>query len=200
MERKVIGTILGVVALIVVVAGSTAAWFTWQSTEGQKTNVSFVTTRARHAGAGGAKHGNINEASSTLTGTLTPVANKSDGLVKTFTVTKSASFSPNVYLSFTMTLTAFPAGLAHQSLKWEFVSVGSGETTLGSGNLASASQGDSIKLLTSPATRHQLGSTTNTYKLYIWIDGTQSNPSSMQNQDYTFTITIDGTDNASAGL
>lgn len=36
MERKVIGTILGVVALIVVVAGSTAAWFTWQSTEGQK--------------------------------------------------------------------------------------------------------------------------------------------------------------------
>ena len=33
-----------------------------------------------------------------------------------------------------------------------------------------------------------------------WIDGTQSNPSSMQNQDYTFTITIDGTDNASAGL
>ena len=123
-----------------------------------------------------------------------------DGLVKTFTVTKSASFSPNVYLSFTMTLTAFPAGLAHQSLKWEFVSVGSGETTLGSGNLASASQGDSIKLLTSPATRHQLGSTTNTYKLYIWIDGTQSNPSSMQNQGYTFTITIDGTDNASAGL
>ncbi|MGN1324250.1 MAG: hypothetical protein ACI4VR_03530 [Bacilli bacterium] len=195
MERKVIGTILGVVALIVVVAGSTAAWFTWQSTEGQKTNVSFTVS-----GLSDTVQTNINESSSTLTGTLTPVANKSDGLVKTFTVTKSASFAPNVYLSFTMTLTAFPAGLAHQSLKWEFVSVGSGETTLGSGNLGSASQGDSIKLLTSPATRHQLGSTTNTYKLYIWIDGTQSNPSSMQNQDYTFTITIDGTDNASAGL
>ena len=116
MERKVIGTILGVVALIVVVAGSTAAWFTWQSTEGQKTNVSFTVS-----GLSDTVQTNINEASSTLTGTLTPVANKSDGLVKTFTVTKSASFSPNVYLSFTMTLTAFPAGLAHQSLKWEFV-------------------------------------------------------------------------------
>lgn len=197
MEKRVIGTILGVVALIVVVAGSTAAWFTWQSTETQKTAVNFTVS--------GLTDDTITTnvaAEGTLTGTLTPVANKTNGVIKTFTVTKDAAFANDVYLSFTLALTTFPSGLSHQSLRWEFVSVGanSTETTLGSGNFSGKSQGDNIKLLTSPATRHTLATGTNSYKLYIWIDGTQSNPAAMQNQTYSFTLTIDGTDQAGAAL
>lgn len=195
-QKKVIATILGVVALIVVVAGTTAAWFTWQTTSGQQTAVGFTV-----AGLTDTISTNANEASSTLTGTLTPVNNKNNGLVKTFTVTKTAGFAGNAYLSFTLGLTTFPAGLSHASLKWQFVSVvDSVETTLGNGDFSGQTQGGSFKLLTSPATRHTLTTATNTYKLYIWIDGTQSNPSTMQNQDYNFTLTIDATDNQAAAI
>lgn len=193
MQKKLVGTILGVVALIVVVAGTTAAWFTWQSTT--DTNVTFTV-----AGLDDAISTNIS-ASGTLSGTLTPVSSKANGVIKSFKVEKDASlYADPVYLSFTLALTSFPSGLSHASLKWEFVSVsGTTETTLGSGNFASKKQGDTIKLLTSPASRHTLN-TTNNYKLYIWIDGTMDNPSTMQSATYKFTLTIDGTSESTAGI
>lgn len=192
MQKKLVGTILGVVALIVVVAGTTAAWFTWQSTT--DTNVTFTV-----AGLDDAISTNMS-ASGTLSGTLTPVASKANGVIKSFKVEKDASlYADPVYLSFTLALTTFPSGLSHASLKWEFVSVsGTTETTLGSGNFAGKTQGDTIKLLTSPASRQTLN-TTNNYKLYIWIDGTMDNPSTMQSATYKFTLTIDGTSEFTAG-
>ena len=197
MEKKLVGTILGVVALIVVVAGTTAAWFTWSSDT--TTDVSFtvaglsddvITTNVSAAG--------------TLTGTLTPVGSKANGVIKTFKVTKdNTKYADPIYLSFTLALTSFNSGLAHASLKWEFVSVsGSNETTLGSGNFASNKQGDTVKLITLPngaPVRHTLTGENN-YKLYIWIDGTMDNPYEMQSKDYKFTLTIDGTSEPNAGI
>jgi len=194
MQKKLLGTILGVVELIVVVAGGTAAWFTWSSTTEQQTSVTFTVS-----GLTDAITTTVNE-SGTLTGTLTPVANKTSGVVKSFSVSKSAAFEPTVYLSFTLQLTTFPASLADPSLKWELVNVVSGsETSLGSGNFSGLTQGGQIKLLNTLGTRHTLTGTNN-YKLYIWIDGTMTNDSSMQDQNYKFNLVIDATDQANAGI
>ena len=57
-----------------------------------------------------------------------------------------------------------------------------GNNKLGSGYFDSKSQGDSIRLFRDK----EINSTTSTYKLYIWIDGNQENPSTMMNQDFVF--------------
>jgi hypothetical protein len=81
------------------------------------------------------------------------------------------------------------SGLKDKSLVWELYE---GSTKVGNGNFASATQGSVITL----ASNRAINATAKTYKLYIWIDGQQANPSGMMNQAYEFVLSANATDQA----
>jgi len=181
------------IALVVVIAGATFAWFTWNSGEGEETEIGFVVqgltdeTITSEDEDGNDTLG----AEASITGAdLYPTQTKEEGIIKTFTLTKTI----DVYMraDFTLILDTFPTGLAHESFKWVLTeSTTEGETQVGTGDFDGKVQGNEIAL----ATNLELTTTGNTYKLYLWIDGANyDNPTAMQGQDFSFTLRVDATD------
>lgn len=183
--KKVLGTILGVVALIVAVSGLTFAWYTWQTTDAQQTGVSFTV-------AGITDCITESSASTDVTGTsaLIPVSSKEQGFAKAVKLESTCTMATNA--TFTLTLTTFPEALQDASFKYDFVD-GAG-TTIASGNFANAKQGDVITLGDPQALA---ASSSATFTLYLWIDGTENSgvtPNEMQNQTYLFNLAATVTD------
>ena len=92
-----------------------------------------------------------------------------------------------MYIDLNLDLVTFPSNLAEESLVWEIYK---GNTKINGGNFSGKTQGDTIKLFNG----QEINSTTSTYKLYIWIDGNQENPSAMMNQNFVFHLNASVTD------
>ena len=177
MKKKIIVISL---VLCIVIIGLTYAWFTWQSPN--RTTISVL-------GGSGSIIVNYDGGPNISGIKLIPASSKeraeSDGTGVGKTITASAT--DTVYMDLNMTLETFPQALSHQSLKWEIYN---GNTKVGEGNFANKNQGDVINLFSGET----ITTTTSTYKLYIWIDGLQSNPNTMQNQDFKFVLSAEATD------
>lgn len=177
--KRILGTILGVVALIVAVSGLTFAWYSWQTTTQQNTGVTFSVIGITDC---------ITEGTATNDATgnsaLIPVSAKEKGYAKSIQLSSTCTIDTNA--SFALTLTTLPNALKDSAFKYEFVN-GAGQT-LASGNFATATQGDVITL----ATNQVLASSRSaTFTLYLWIDGTEHSgvtPDVMQNQTYLFEL------------
>ena len=92
-----------------------------------------------------------------------------------------------MYLTLNLDLKTFPTALADKSLVWEIYK---GTTKIDNGNFSGLQQDDSITLFDGEL----INSTTSTYKLYIWIDGNQDNPSEMMNQSFVFHLNANATE------
>ena len=165
---------------MIVTLGITYAWWSWTNTN--NTNVSFTIEGATITYNAG---NNITGAN------LIPVSSKEKGETDGTAVTKTITASANktMYLTLNMTLTTFPSNLADSSFVWEIYK---GNDKIGNGNFSNKAQGDTITLFTN----QEINSTTSTYKLYIWIDGNQTNPNTMMNQDFVFHLNANVTDEA----
>ena len=164
--------------LVVLSIGISFAWFRWQSST--NTNVSFTIEGATITYNGGDDITNIK---------LIPVSSKEKGEADGTGVAKTITASSNktMYIDLNLDLVSFPSALAEQSLVWEIYK---GDTKLGNGNFSGKQQGDTIKLFSD----QEINSTTSTYKLYIWEDGLQDNPNTMQNQSFVFHLNASVTD------
>ena len=177
-KHKVIGTVVGVLAFIALIAGLTYAWYTWQSAD--NTNISFTV-------------GGVDitfEAGSDITSSkLRPVSAKGIGAEEGYSIEKTITASSPItaYLNLYLTLETLPEGLKDESFKWELYK---GEELINSGNFKEETQGNKLTI----AENQQITSETVTYELYIWIDGTMPNPSTMQNQTFKFLLSADATD------
>lgn len=185
--KKVFGTILGVVALIVIVTSLTYAWYTWQSASDEATGVTFTVQGLTDCITS-------EEAATTTTGssTLIPVSNKSKGYSKA--VKLSSTCSTTAKATFSLALTSLSTDLIDTSFKYAFVN-GAG-TTISEGNFGSSKQGDVINL--TPTAQDLAANSSGTYTLYLWIDGTEHDgvtPNKMQKQPYSFNLTASVTDN-----
>lgn len=172
MNKKIV--VLLAVLVIALVSGSTYAYYTYTSAS---TAINFVVNNATIT----------YNASGNLSKNLIPTASRTNtnNIIRTITVTPSGA---NTKFSLFLLLTTFPTTLKDASFKW---AVYSGTTTLlTSGNFASATQGSTITLLSDVALT---AGTTATYTLYIWIDGTLSNPSTMQSQTFLFNLNASAT-------
>ncbi len=178
--RRAISTIVAVVALIVVVSGITFAWYSWSSNEAQQTGVVFTVIGA-----------SVEESvSSSGDENLIPVASKTSGYVTTVTLTGSST----LYVDFTLKLTTLPSALIDTSLKYELVKYTTEDVTISgaSGNFSGKTQGSTITLASDQTI-------TGTYKLYLWIDGTDHSgvtPAGMQGQTYSFNLIANVTNQA----
>ena len=176
-KKKII--IIGIL-LITLTLGITYAWWNWNSSN--NTNVTFTIDGATVTYNAGNNISGIK---------LIPVSSKEKGVTDNTAAYKEITASANstMYLTLNLDLTTFPSALADQSLVWEIYK---GTTKIGNGNFANKAQGDTISLFTN----QEINSTQSLYKLYIWIDGNQDNPSAMMNQSFVFTLNAEATDEA----
>ena len=178
-KHKIIGTIVGVLAFIALIAGLTYAWYTWQSPD--RTNVTFTV---------GGVDVTFDAGSDITSSKLRPVSTKEVGVEKGYAIEKTitASSPTTAYLNLYLTLETLPNGLKEESFIWEIYK---GTELVSKGNFKNNNQGDKITI----ASNQKIESVTSTYKLYIWIDGENyGNPETMQNQTFKFVLNADASD------
>ena len=178
-HRKKFYIIFGILCVIAAISGGTLAWYTWQSSN--NTTVSFTV---------GGVDVTFDAGSDITSSKLRPVSTKEVGVEKGYAIEKTITASSPVtaYLNLYLTLETLPNGLKEESFIWEIYK---GTDLVGKGNFKNNNQGDKITI----ASNQKIESATSTYKLYIWIDGTNfANPETMQNQTFKFVLNADASD------
>ncbi len=178
-HRKKFYIIFGILCVIAAISGGTLAWYTWQSSN--NTTVSFTV---------GGVDVTFDAGSDITSSKLRPVSTKEVGVEKGYAIEKTITASSPVtaYLNLYLTLETLPNGLKEESFIWEIYK---DNALVGKGNFKNNNQGDKITI----ASNQKIESATSTYKLYIWIDGTNfANPETMQNQTFKFVLNADASD------
>lgn len=166
-----------VLTLIVIVSSTTYAWYSWNSTT--NTTVDFVINSSIQISV---------NAGTNITGkTLYPVTDYTD---ETYAITKVITSqllnnSTNSTFNLKLNVVSLSDNLKVSSFKWKLLK---NNTSVSSGNFYGKSAGNTIDLIT-----NQTASTTkDTYKLYIYLDGSVDNDISMTNGTYNFKIIASG--------
>jgi len=224
-KKKMFGTMIGVLAFVAVIAGVTYAWFAWQSedTTISGTTGTFNINYVQGANIGTTEAGEPITPSTTKEGgvsTVFSISKDTASLHGKATLTLNideiapelavAGMKWEVYKSTSGTTiddaTYSDTALATGDFSTITVTEACSDTSLTTEEECLAVEGntwdvtgfnpESITLFTN----EQLNDVVTFYKLYIWIDGTMTNDSSMQDQNYKFNLVIDATDQANAGI
>ena len=171
------------IAIIITSIGVAFGYFVWNSTT--NTDISFTV------------EGAIVELSdgSDITGAnLMPVASYTNGgkdvVKKDIKIKLKDTVTSDVTVNFKLKINSIDSGLKHSSFKYNLVNASG--TSISSGDFATSKAGDSISLLSLSSTNGTLTTSLTGYTLYIYIDGTVDNPSSMMNQSFDFSFVVDG--------
>ena len=170
-------------AVIITGIGVSFGYFIWNSAN--NTDISFTVEGAVVELSDGA---DIKGAS------LMPVINYttggSDVVKKDIKIKLKNNVTSNVTVDFKLKINSIDSGLKHSSFKYNLVNASG--TSISSGDFATSKAGDSISLLSLSSTNGTLTTSLTGYTLYIYIDGTVDNPSSMMNQSFDFSFVVDG--------
>ena len=170
-------------AVIITGIGVSFGYFIWNSAN--NTDISFTVEGAVVELSDGA---DIKGAS------LMPVINYttggSDVVKKDIKIKLKNNVTSNVTVDFKLKINSIDSGLKHSSFKYNLVNASG--TSISSGDFATSKAGDSISLLSLSSTNGTLTTSLTDYILYIYIDGTVDNPSSMMNQSFDFSFVVDG--------
>ena len=170
-------------AVIITGIGVSFGYFLWNSAN--NTDISFTVEGAVVELSDGA---DIKGAS------LMPVINYttggSDVVKKDIKIKLKNNVTSNVTVDFKLKINSIDSGLKHSSFKYNLVNASG--TSVSSGDFATSKAGDSISLLSLSSTNGTLTTSLTGYTLYIYIDGTVDNPSSMMNQSFDFSFVVDG--------
>lgn len=182
--RKAINVIVLVMAIFVIVAGATFAWFGWNSSNDTETGVGFT--------VGGL--GTCIEPTTEFLHSpdLVPTTDRSLGYVVTVNLVENCAAYDFLYATFTLTPRMLPDELKNASFKYEFVKVvnlANVNIQGGTGDFSSAAVDTPITLATDQVVSGK-------YRLFLWIDGNVTDssgftPSNMQNQHYLLDLHAD---------
>lgn len=181
--NKMIGSVVAVVALIIVVAGSTFAWYTWTSPS--NTSVSFTVAGidcvSPSSGA----------VSPVFTGTTTliPTSNPTTSNSYTAAITISETCSNLLYVTATLIPTTLPANLIDDGFRWK---LSDGTTQLATGTFAGKTEGTSFVLYTGAfgSAVNVTTSDSTTFNLQIWLDGATTETVGNVNPGYTYSLSV----------
>lgn len=179
------GLIIGIIGLIIVMIGGTYAYYRWNSTSNINVSVKISGNTVTFVGG------------SNVTGTLTPVDSKEEGIKKDITVKASEAGST---MSLYMDLTTMPNELKEESFVYELyyndttlVKKGNFKAYNASSNASGityASSGVTTLIL---FTDRNVNTTTDKYTLYLWFNGKDfTNPNTMQNKTLSFNLYATG--------
>ena len=179
------GLIIGIIGLIIVMIGGTYAYYRWNSTS--NINVSVKISGSTVIFVGG----------SNVTGTLTPVDSKEEGIKKDITVIASEAGST---MSLYMELTTMPSELKEESFVYELyyndttlVKKGNFKAYNASSNASGITYASSGVTTLTLFTDRNVNTTTDKYTLYLWFNGKDfTNPDTMQNKTLSFDLYATG--------
>ena len=179
------GLIIGIIGLIIVMIGGTYAYYRRNSTSNINVSVKISGNTVTFVGG------------SNVTGTLTPVDSKEEGIKKDITVKANEAGST---MSLYMDLTTMPNELKEESFVYELyyndttlVTKGNFKAYNASSNASGityASSGVTTLIL---FTDRNVNTTTDKYTLYLWFNGKDfTNPDTMQNKTLSFNLYATG--------
>ena len=170
-------------AVIITGIGVSFGYFIWNSAN--NTDISFTVEGAVVELSDGTDIKGAN---------LMPVINYttggSDVVKKDIKIKLKNNVTSDVTVDFKLKINSIDNGLKHSSFKYNLVNASG--TSISSGDFATSKAGDSISLLSLSSTNGTLTTSLTGYTLYIYIDGTVDNPSSMMNQSFDFSFVVDG--------
>ena len=170
-------------AVIITGIGVSFGYFLWNSAN--NTDISFTVEGAVVE---------LSDGSDIKGASLMPVINYttggSDVVKKDIKIKLKNNVTSNVTVDFKLKINSIDNGLKHSSFKYNLVNASG--TSISSGDFATSKAGDSISLLSLSSTNGTLTTSLTGYTLYIYIDGTVDNPSSMMNQSFDFSFVVDG--------
>ena len=176
-----------IISIFVILIGllSTFAYFTWKSTNNDISfTVSGVTVE-------------LNDGKDITGANLMPTLKytSTGNINKPIKIRLKEETPDTVTVNINLKINTIDTGLKDASFKYTLVS---GNTIIKEGNFSSATNNSTITLatLTNTSTTNKLTTTTSTYNLYIWIDGTMDNPSTMMNKSFDFSLDITGTNSS----
>ena len=176
-----------IISIFVILIGllSTFAYFTWKSTNNDISfTVSGVTVE-------------LNDGKDITGANLMPTLKytSTGNINKPIKIRLKEETPDTVTVNINLKINTIDTGLKDSSFKYTLVS---GNTIIKEGNFSSATNNSTITLatLTNTSTTNKLTTTTSTYTLYIWIDGTMDNPSTMMNKSFDFSLDITGSNSS----
>ena len=179
------GLIIGIIGLIIVMIGGTYAYYRWNSTSNINVSVKISGNTVTFVGG------------SNVTGTLTPVDSKEEGIKKDITVKASEAGST---MSLYMELTTMPNELKEESFVYELyyndstlVKKGNFKAYNASSNASGITYASSGVTTLTLFTDRVVNTTTDKYTLYLWFNGKDfTNPNTMQNKTLSFNLYATG--------
>ena len=176
-DNKYLIPVLLIATVIVTIMGGTLAYWNWQTTNAQKTNVTFTISANFSCGADGG--GNI------TSNTLAPTdcTNSTYAIKRTITTSITNSGADPVYMDLWLNINSIGTGLSNSENFRYVLSTSSSSCTSGivsKGNFKGKVANDKINLLKNVTS----GST---YYLYIWLDKAETD-SSTQNQSVSLSL------------
>ena len=181
-----VGVIFIVLAVIATIVGSTFAYWSWQSSEAQKTAVTFTVTAGFSCSADGGGNiapGDVGLAPASCT-------NSTYAIKRTVTVSPTITNADGgIYMDLWLKVNSIGSGLANsQNFKYALTTSSSNCTTgvVAQGNFNGATTNTQKTLLHNKA----YATTTNeTYYLWIWLDAAETSPDTM---NQTFSMELGG--------
>ena len=179
------GLIIGIIGLIIVMIGGTYAYYRWNSTSNINVSVKISGNTVTFVGG------------SNVTGTLTPVDSKEEGIKKDITVKANEAGST---MSLYMELTTMPNELKEESFVYELyyndtnlVKKGNFKAYNASSNASGITYASSGVTTLTLFTDRNVNTTTDKYTLYLWFNGKDfTNPNTMQNKTLSFNLYATG--------
>ncbi len=192
-KNKKIIIILSVLTVIFTVIGGTLAYWRWQTTEAQKTNVVFTVSKDFSCAADGG--GNIEPGDVLIVPTEVTEENSAYYIKRTVTVTPTINVADKtVYMDLWLDINSIGAGLSNSDyFMYSFTKTDTSpyDDVVVTGNFKGKKVGDKVALLDG---KDYLSSITDTYYLWIWLDAEETSPSTM-NQAFSLSLNGSCTDN-----
>ena len=184
MKNKNLIIILIMLTITFTIIGGSLAYYNWQTSESQKTELTFTVEKQFSCSAdiGGTISSNDTH--------LMPDSCTGTHAIKRILTTKTQNINNNsVYMDLWLDINEIGTGLSNSNnfkyaLTTSDTSCETGLVT--SGTFTGTSQGDKIELLSS---KEYNESTTNTYYLYIWLDKEET---STETQSQSFSLSLNG--------
>ena len=196
-KNKRIILILGILTIIFTIMGGTFAYWSWISSEAQKTNIVFTVERTFSCAADGG--GSITNNSAIIVPTLVNSNTTGNYIKREVKVTPTINQNgKTIYMDLWLDINKLDSGLSNSvNFKYAFTTSSTSNTTgvVASGNFngkvgnTNANEMTSSNRVNLLSNKSYNATTTDTYYLWIWLDAEETSSDTM---DQSFSLSLNG--------
>ena len=187
-KNKRIITVLMILTIVFTITGGTLAYWSWRTTDAQKTNITFTITSDFSCSADGG--GDITSGSINLVPTVVSSTTTGNYIKREVKVTPTINTNgKTIYMDLWLDINRLDSGLSNSvNFKYAFTTSSTSNTTgvITSGNFNGKKANDKVILLRS---KDYTSTTMETYYLWIWLDAEETSSETM---DQSFSLSLNG--------